>query len=52
MRLYEGSYLDQATRLLGIYVLPGEGAAVAAYSSLDRIVDDELIRELVLAAVG
>ena len=48
MRLYEGSYLDQTTRLLGISFLPREGAAVAARSSADRIVDDELM----LTAVG
>ena len=52
MSLYEGSYLDQTTRLLGISFLPREGAAVAAYSSADRIVDHQLTRELVLTAVG
>ena len=46
--IYEGSQVDQATRLLGVYVLPGEGTAVVTYSSADRIVDDELV----LTAVG
>jgi hypothetical protein len=49
---YELGQVDQTTRLLGIYVLSGERTAVAAYSSADRILDDELIRELVLTAVG
>ena len=40
--------MDQATRLLGVYVFPREGAAVVAYSRADRIVDDQLV----LTAVG
>ena len=39
---HETPYLDQATRLLGIYVLPREGPVVAARPRVDRILGEVL----------
>lgn len=39
---YEGRYLDQTPRFLGIYVLSREGTAVANRAGANRIVGREL----------
>jgi hypothetical protein len=39
---YEGRYLDQTPRFLGIYVLSGEGTTVANRAGANRVVGREL----------